>query len=484
MALLRFSVFEIDPASGELTRQGRRVPITAQAFTVLHILASRPQEVVTRLELRRALWSDETHVDFERGLNFCVAAVRRALGDDARRPRFVETVPRRGYRFIAEVRVVNPQPTTVEAALPAPHAGGKLAAWAAMLLLLFQLPASSRVHSRETAAPAAIAAFERGQDLWEHGPEARLRSLQEFESAARIDGRFAEAHYAVAATFVDLASRRTLPAETALVRAERALRRAVELQDVTASRQALGAVRLMLDWDWEDARRELQRAIDLAPDSDGALVAYARLLSASGDDEAALDVIRRAERINPGCSLLAFESAVVHYRARRYDEALGRLATMKELVPLNRGWDKKRQFAAHDLAFLIHLQRGDWAAAHREAAALIKLHGGTSEAQRKFVTLNPEVAVKHFLARSLALTRPEAISGTQPPTRMALVATLGGHTDEALAWLERSVTERDIDLVYALRHPAFDTLRQYPRFQAVERQVRRTNGQVRGSVGP
>ena len=98
-----FGSFEFAPSSGELWLEGRRVRLQRQPSRLLELLIARPGDVVSREEIRLALWGDGTHVDFERSLNFCVAKLRSALGDDAAAPRFVETVPTRGYRFIAAV---------------------------------------------------------------------------------------------------------------------------------------------------------------------------------------------------------------------------------------------------------------------------------------------------------------------------------------------------------------------------------------------
>jgi TolB-like protein/DNA-binding winged helix-turn-helix (wHTH) protein len=103
MARLRFGSFEFDPRSGELSREGRRVPLQRQPSRLLELLTSRAGEIVTREEIRQALWGDDTYVDFERSLNFCVARLRSALRDNAASPSFVETVPTRGYRFVAAV---------------------------------------------------------------------------------------------------------------------------------------------------------------------------------------------------------------------------------------------------------------------------------------------------------------------------------------------------------------------------------------------
>lgn len=109
--LVRFGVFELDLRSGELRKGGIRVPLQDQPFRVLVRLVEHPGEVVTREQLREQLWPAETFVDFDHGLNAAVRRLRDALGESADTPRFIETVPRRGYRFIAPLETsVVPQP--------------------------------------------------------------------------------------------------------------------------------------------------------------------------------------------------------------------------------------------------------------------------------------------------------------------------------------------------------------------------------------
>src|SRR5260370_28045741 len=108
---IRFGIFELVVDSGELRKSGRSVRLRPQAAKVLVLLASRPGQLVTREELRENIWGSETFVDFEHGLNLCIREVRAALDDDADTPRYVETLPKRGYRFIASV--VIPRATTV-----------------------------------------------------------------------------------------------------------------------------------------------------------------------------------------------------------------------------------------------------------------------------------------------------------------------------------------------------------------------------------
>ena len=100
----RFSIFEADPQTGELRKNGLRLKIQDQPFQVLLKLVARPGEIVTRWDLKAALWPADTFVDFDNGLNMAVRRLREALSDDADRPIFIETVPRKGYRFIAPVQ--------------------------------------------------------------------------------------------------------------------------------------------------------------------------------------------------------------------------------------------------------------------------------------------------------------------------------------------------------------------------------------------
>src|SRR5271168_2831299 len=105
---LRFGVFELYLRAGELRKHGLRVRLQEQPFQVRAMLLEHSGEVVTREELQKKLWPADTFVDFDHGLNKAVSKIREALSDHAESPRFVETVARRGYRFLAEVKVVEP----------------------------------------------------------------------------------------------------------------------------------------------------------------------------------------------------------------------------------------------------------------------------------------------------------------------------------------------------------------------------------------
>ena len=123
-----FGVFELDLASGELRKSGVKVRLQEQPFQVLRALVEKPGEVVTREELQQRLWPDETFVDFEDGLSTAVRKIRQALGDSASNPRFIETLPRRGYRFVAPVE----QPLDSGSAKDKPPTRRRTLIWAAV----------------------------------------------------------------------------------------------------------------------------------------------------------------------------------------------------------------------------------------------------------------------------------------------------------------------------------------------------------------
>jgi TolB-like protein/DNA-binding winged helix-turn-helix (wHTH) protein/Flp pilus assembly protein TadD len=140
-------VFELDPRAGELRKHGLRVRLQEQPLRVLEMLLAHPGEVVTREELQKKLWPADTFVDFDHGLNKAINKLREALGDSAESPRFVETVARRGYRFLAEVKVAGPAPVRApEVAIPPQIAtesrDRRSLAWKVSAVLLFVLAAS------------------------------------------------------------------------------------------------------------------------------------------------------------------------------------------------------------------------------------------------------------------------------------------------------------------------------------------------------
>ncbi|HMD39923.1 MAG TPA: winged helix-turn-helix domain-containing protein [Candidatus Acidoferrum sp.] len=128
--VVRFDVYEVDLRSEELYKAGRKIKLQVQPFHILVMLLEQPGEVLTREELRNRLWPADTFVDFDHSLNTAIKKLRQALGDDKKKPRFVETLPKRGYRFIGTVKQPA-APRTATGATPAapPAKASKASAW-------------------------------------------------------------------------------------------------------------------------------------------------------------------------------------------------------------------------------------------------------------------------------------------------------------------------------------------------------------------
>lgn len=247
--LLRFGRFELDPLGGTLRRGGARVRLTPQPARLLTLLALRAGELVTRPEIRDHLWAPDVHVEVDQGINAVVREVRRTLGDDAASPRFIATVPRRGYRFVAPVERLprdGREPVAVgtaadvsEGAAPRrrsvpwarPGVGAALAAaGVAVLSVLPHAPGGDGGGSPEGPARLLGRGFAFDEEVAEAHLMAGMDSFyadldfvaarKAFERALELDPGSAEAHHALAGL---------LAAEGRHAEARAALRRAAVL---------------------------------------------------------------------------------------------------------------------------------------------------------------------------------------------------------------------------------------------------------------
>jgi DNA-binding winged helix-turn-helix (wHTH) protein len=141
---LRFGVFELDPKAGELRKKGMKIRLQGQPVEILVMLLERPGVAVTREELQEKLWPADTFVDFEQGLNNAMKRLRAALDDDAESPHFIETLPRRGYRFIAPVESAGIGKLLVEALNDGVPKQASKRPWPRRLAILFGMRVAAR----------------------------------------------------------------------------------------------------------------------------------------------------------------------------------------------------------------------------------------------------------------------------------------------------------------------------------------------------
>jgi DNA-binding winged helix-turn-helix (wHTH) protein/tetratricopeptide (TPR) repeat protein len=469
--LLRFGVFEMDLDARELRRRGQRVPLAPQPFAVLAELVSAEGRVVSRDALRARLWGDGVHVDYERGLNHCLNRIRRVLNDDAWAPRFVETVPREGYRFIASVQAVErgaDAPPSLAPAGPAKRRGVPWLASAAVLLLVSQASGPVRPPAGRSVAgapsPEALAAYAEGRRLLGEGPAGWRRSVEFFREAVRLHPRLAIARDRLADAYMRMGEHGVLPLDEAYSAARREALASLAIEEGAVPLMTLAALALNYDWDWVAAEDAYRRALRLETDLVSARLGYARLLSAAGRHDEALKLVGEAEVLYPACPHTVQDAALVHYRARRFDDAARRYRDWGALEP-------ERPDPHHWLALLHHL-RGDDTSALREARQVMVIAKAPAAYAARFETLPPGPAMRLYIRGSLQWLERRKSEEWVTADNFARLHVALGDREQALSHLERAADERSPLLLPNLNDPAFDPLRSEPRFLALQRRVR------------
>ena len=466
---LRFGVFELDPASGELRRSGMRVRLPRQAALVLRALLEAGGEPVSRADLRRVLWGEDTFVDFEHSLNFVMARLRRALGDRATQPRYIETLPSVGYRVVAPVtRVprVAPVPSGASpvvvsaaraAAAPLRLARGLLALGALWLIVQSggtSVPARAPHHEPPAAAREAylkgLYHSARSTDEWPAAEEQLRR-------AVAADPGYADAHGALARVYVRLAEAHLRPAREVLPLARGAASAALAA-DPSAAEAHLwsGLAALYGEWDWKTAGREIQSALALDPHLPAAHRAHAAYLAAMGDAPGAVEAIDRARGSDPLCPELTGEAGWYRYSAHRYREAVSLWTAAAAVRPVPE---------LHESLLHVYLKQGDAAGAAREAVRAMRAAGVPAAVVDRMARQPPDAVVRAYSRGAIA--HLERTSRGAPPERLAALHAALDDRASALSLLERALDERSPGVVRAVRDPAFEPLHHDVRFRRV-----------------
>lgn len=433
---VRFGAFEIDRDAGQLTRSGRRVHLAPQALRLLLLLIDKQGNLVTREEIRAALWSGDTFVDVDSAVNACVSQIRTVLGDKPTAPRFVETIPRRGYLFVAPLSDALPADRAIEsgparqADEPGRSASGspnrfRMGLAVGLTVLVVSLVGlamrAGPDASRRNDAPAyaktrslqAIQRLERGRSGLADASPAELQArVRFFESALELEPDFAEAYAGIADAKLILASYRTESPQNAYTAAKAAAAKALALNEALPDAHATyAAAVLFYEWDWSSAREHLSRAAALG---ETARVHhwYARTLTAAGRHREALAHAEKAVMLDPTSpSALTYHGVAAFY-------------------------------------------------ADQPAKA--------DQLCRRAVELMPEFTPARFCLEAVADPIRSAGPAT-PDVYLAPAVTLASEAErgKALDWLQTAANHRTDALVFAAVHPGLASLRQEARFASV-----------------
>ncbi len=485
--VIRFGVFEADLRSSELRKNGIRIKIQDLPFRALRLLLSRPNEILTREEFRQELWPQDVFVDFDRGISSAIKRLRDALGDSADNPIFVETVDRRGYRWIAPLHLPaiapptpSKEPETVIAPAPPPESSAwrKLVFAIPILALVFAVwifrpgyrNANAGVKSG-SASPANTlhhAANREAEDYYLKGrfywnkrtPESLNQAVDSFTQAIVHDPNYSDAYVGLADCYNLLREYTMMPASEAYPRALAAARKAVELDDQSSAAHAsLAFVSFFGMWDAGTADEEFRRAINLDPNNANAHHWYATYLQSMRRFDESLHEIDRAQALDPNSSSILVDKGILLWRAGHREEALRLLRQLEQADP--------DSVSPHRYLSFAYFETGDYTGYLSEIKKVAPLLHNPS------LSAIAEAAEKGFIAHGakgmleseLEEQKKAYSQGKLAPFFLAETCSRLGNTQEALQYLQSSYDRHGDETVNIATDPAFNNLHSIPAFQ-------------------
>ena len=328
---IHFDGWVLRPSSGELLRDGNTQRLAQQPLRMLIELLQHPGEVVTREQLVQVLWPEGV-VDFDNSLNAAVRKLRVVLNDDSETPRYIETLPRIGYRFIGKWLGDRPG--------PAPARRVRWGAWALASMIALALGARWWQARQPSQLPEPVARAsdgagrstnQRAYELYLNGKFHRSRrdvngtpeALANFQAALREDPYFAEALRTLAETYTGAGITQHMPIDEAIEQARTAALRAIELDAKLASgHAALATIMLHYDFDYAGAEKELLTARAADQGYSRTWHTYGLLRGYQGRTDEALEYLGRARELEPMTLLYSASFANLLYQTRRYQEAI------------------------------------------------------------------------------------------------------------------------------------------------------------------
>ena len=501
-----FGVFEADLRSGELRKKGAKVKIQELPFRALRLFLSRPNEVLSREDFRAALWPDDVFVDFDRGITSAINRLRDALGDSAENPVFVETVGRRGYRWIAPT-YVPPEPVVAQEPLPvavmepelvaevaqAPKVRQKWPYIVATAVVVATLGVTGiyrwnayRSHqpmdADVTAGAQRIAnaslspsqgfthrpANHEAEELYLQGrfywnkrtPESLTKAVDFFTQAIVHDPGYAQAYVGMADCYNLLREFSVMPSTEAYPRALAAAKKAVELDDQSSQAHAsLAFASAYGRWDTATADKEFRRAIELDPNNSVAHHWYGTFLIALRRYQEALTEIERAQALDPTSNSVVADKGVILFAAGRISEATDLLKQVEETEPTF--------MTPHRELKYIYLETADYPnylVESRKEAAVLRDSVGlaiTLAADRAYAAGGGPAMLQAVREQQKRLYD----QGLFSPYFLAETCAIMGDKRGALRYLQAAHTKRADGLLDIANDAAFRNMRDEPGFR-------------------
>ncbi|MGA8042413.1 MAG: winged helix-turn-helix domain-containing protein [Terracidiphilus sp.] len=435
---MRFQNFELDVKAFQLREDGRPVRLERIPMELLVLLAENSGRLITRDEIVARIWGDNHFIERESAINTAIRKLRRALKEDPAHPRLIETVPAKGYRFVAPPDEAPPVRPGAE-----PH-------------------------------PEAMRSFLRGRHHWnQKNARAYTKAIAYFREAIDHDAAFAPAHVGLAYCYLNLGIHGLKPARDVYPLARAAARAALEI-DVTSAEAvtALADVTKGYEWNFADSETEFQRAIQLNPGYAVAHQWYANLLSIMGRHDEAIEQAEEAHRCDPLSVGTSGFVGYTFYRARRFEEALRACTATVELHP-------DAPIAAWFMALvLIQMHR------HAEAEDRLArtLHAADSSGMHLALLAFAKARAGNRAGAEQILQELQHPAGGRYISPFDIgTAYLGlGDAGSAVAWIHRAIEER-VMRATELPMPLFDEVRADPALAAFCQSLSSTQMQRPGS---
>jgi len=475
-----FGGFALEAGRRLLRREtGEPIALTAKVFDTLLYLVEHRGETLDKDTLLRAIWPEL--VVEENNLTQNISTLRQVLGEARGENRFIATVPRKGYRFVAEVierdgqAGVPPPVAARDAAIPAAQpdmpstSKSRRALWIGLALLVAVLAGGAWfLRPRSAAAPpqsgaviggtkddAANLLYNQGRYALSRSTEPSLQlAIDYFEKAIARDPRFALAHSRMAEAYVTLGVwGLRAPAET-FPRARDSVVKALRVEPRLATAYyTSGQIKMQYDRDWEGAEADLTRAIELDPTLSEAHLTRGVLFNMRGELESGLAEIRRAQELEPLLTLSKTRTGAMFFFARHYREAEQQL---KESLALD------DNFAiAHRSLGRVYLHTGRYQLALAEFAKAPQVSPGSyADVATAYALWGRRAEAQAELARILELSNERYVSASD----IAAIYACLGDADNAVKWLETALEQRAATLGFIAQNPNFDSLHSDPRF--------------------
>lgn len=401
---ITFGQFVVDTQAKGLWRAGVEVRLREQPLQVLIALLRQPGELVSREALRRQLWDSNINVDFENGLNTAISRLREVLEDDPAKPRWIERVPKRGYRFIGRI----PRPEAVTAYLKGHHV------------------------------------------ISPHSPESMRNSLVFFEQAMRLDPEYPLPYHGAALTYILRCLLDDLHPTEALSIADRYLQQG--LRTAQRSGMLLNTLAMLRTFErrWDEADKASQEALALEPENPFVHMIRAQLLTCRGQHEDAIREASLAVDLDPVQARAHMHLTMALYYARRWDACVQAGNTGLEVCP-------DPYIGIYASLALLELRRPE------EALALNLRTRRSGDLQAVELAYNGYIAAMSGL-RSEAVSALAALQARReqhyvPSITLCWLEMALGHDDLAAAWLQQASQEAEPYLAWLEVSPMYDGLR-------------------------